>query len=171
MLPVLSVEMIGPVKSIILLFSIMMDRDISSLKSLDITWMRMRSKKMTRFQAIIILTLIFCLVCVGLGTIFNNQHYNKNKDAWVQCGSGFFYDTTTSTMETVYELEALASQCPSKKLSSRGSHEVELDSEVLITPAGTSITHTDDFMIDNLLVINWEVSKENHLAIAEMYLE
>jgi hypothetical protein len=43
MSPVLSVEMIGLVKSIILLFSIMMDRDISSLKSQDITWMRRKS--------------------------------------------------------------------------------------------------------------------------------
>jgi hypothetical protein len=131
----------------------------------------MRSKKMSRFQAIILIVLMFC---VAGSIIYNHDVRNHFKSdhaaAWVQCGSGFFYDTTTSTMETVQELEALSSQCPSKKLSSRGSHEVELDSGVLITPAGTSITHTDDFMIDNLLVINWKVSKENHLAIAAMYL-
>jgi hypothetical protein len=126
---------------------------------------------MSRSDALFVIIFMLCFAGGVSYCHHSNNHFNSHdNNAWVECGAGFFYDTTTSTMETVQELEILSSQCPSKKLSSRGSHEVELDSGVLITPAGTSITHTDVFMIDNILVINWEVSKENHLAIAEMYL-
>ena len=132
---------------------------------------------MSRLTAIGVLFITAMLVIAAINYIDKNINHEVGNH-WIECKSlilptdGFYYDTNSINLNDYEAMEEASKVCSARKQTRRATHPVTINKPTQNGCKGcSSVTGTDDVLIDNLLVINWEVSPEDHYSILSAHLE